>query len=849
MTPDTEHDELVMTIVTAALKQPTQDRDAFLRLACKGNEELYREAAEAVTFEQRMGGFLLHPIVVLEDPVRSLSSGQIVSDRFEIVRKIGDGGMGVVYEAQDLKRHQRIALKFSKAGFQRLLSPELEGALKVRHPNICLVNQIHTASIEDSEVDFLAMEFVKGETLSHRLEQVDKTPQSEALEIARQLCAGIAEAHRSGIIHRDLKSGNIMLCRTDNEGLRVVIMDFGLAGAVALDSTEGGTPGYLAPELSKGEKASVASDIYALGVILYQIVTGRMPMKETPADPGKPGPFAAPSSLSKGLDPRWDQVILSCLEASPALRPSDAQRVIAALEKKPFPKVLSLVTVFVAALLVAGTLSIPSVRDRIWPPANVRLAILPFEGPTDSPEMGGGVQSDVSERIRHMSGGRRNLAVIPASEMTDRQIVTSGEALKVLHATHVLQVKLSHEGGELVAQCRVIDLATQTTLKAFEGRYSSVTVGNMPAALAGSVSLALGLNGPAVPETLSPAATPAYDRGLYLLRRDQESYEDAVASFGDAARLDPRSALPLAGLVEAEVMKSKQRNQPEALDVARQALEAAESLSPDLPRVRLAAGLLEETAGQYEEALDDYRRVLNREPQDVDALRSIAGVYDKLKMPSQAIAAYQKAIQLDPGYYAGYHGLGVFYYYHGDYAKAAEQFQMSIERAPGLFEEYTNLGAALDDLGRDAEAEKALLTSLKLHETARALNSMGALRAYQKRDGEAVAYYKRTLALDPNDYTYEENLADAERRLGRMQDATAAYLKARDLAQSVITKDPRNGMARGYLAYVSARLGDRNRAEAEIAQALLMSRGETKVGSSRVDLQACKLEYSIVSPK
>src|SRR5260370_4128425 len=213
MTPDTEHDELVMTIVTAALKQPTQDRDAYLRLACKGNEELYREAVGAVTIERRLGGFLLHPMVVFEDPVRSLRSGQIVSDRFEIVRKIGDGGMGIVYEAQDLKRHQRIALKFSKAGFQRLLSPELEGALKVRHPNICLVNQIHTASIEDSEVDFLAMEFVEGETLSHCLEQEDRIPQSEALEIARQLCAGIAEAHRSGIIHRDLQPGDIMLGR------------------------------------------------------------------------------------------------------------------------------------------------------------------------------------------------------------------------------------------------------------------------------------------------------------------------------------------------------------------------------------------------------------------------------------------------------------------------------------------------------------------------------------------------------------------------------------------------------------------------------------------------------------
>src|SRR6266478_8069588 len=102
-----------------------------------------------------------------------------------------------------------------------------------------------------------------------------------------------------------------------------------------------------------------------------------------------------------------------------------------------------------------------------------------------------------------------------------------------------------------------------------------------------------------------------------------------------------------------------------------------------------------------------------------------AGPYDKLDMPSEAIQTYQKAIELDPGYYGGYHGLGVFYYYRGKYREAAEQFQKSIERAPGLFDEYANLGAALDELGRDAEAEKALLTSLKLHETTPALNNMG----------------------------------------------------------------------------------------------------------------------------
>jgi len=829
-----EQDDDVMKIVTAALQKPPAEREAYLRFACKGNDELYREVADTVTWEQRMGGFLLHPMVILQDPTRGFCAGQIVSERFEILRKIGEGGMGIVYEALDRKRHQRIALKFAKVGFQRLLSPELEGALKVRHPNICLVNEIHTARVEEYDVDFLTMEFVEGETLSRYLSEHGKLPQEEALEIARQLCAGLAEAHRSGIIHRDLKTGNVMLCPTAKEGMRVVIMDFGLAGAVALDSTEGGTPAYMAPELWKGEKASCASDIYSLGVILYEIVTGRMPVEEKSLDPDEPSHFVAPTSLSKGLDRRWDRVILSCLDASPALRPSSARQVIASLEKKPLRKA----PLLTAASLIVAALAMPQPRgwltDRFWPPPNVRLAVLPLEGATNSAEMGVGVLQDVSDRIRRMSSGHRTVVVIPPSEILDKHIHTADQAREVLHATHALQTSVKREGDDLVAQGTVIDLSTQTPLREFAGRYSPTTIGTMPAAFAGAVSMALRLRGPVTPDTVSSAATPAYDRGLYLLRRDRRSFDEAIASFEQAAQLDPRSPLPLAGLVEANVMKFEVMHQESRLDDARRSLRAAESLSPDSPRVRMAAGLLKETASQYEQALEDYLSVQDHEPRNVDALRRIAGVYDKLHMTSQAVEAYQKAIELDPDYYGGYHGLGVLYYYHGNYPEAARQFQKSIERAPGLFDDYTNLGAVLDELGQDTEAEKALLTSLKLRETPRALNSMGAVRAYQKKDVEAIAFYKRALALDPSYYICLENLADSNRRLGRVRDANAAYRQAMDLALATLKENPRLGYPRGYVAYIAARLGDRKRAEDEIAQALQLSPGETKVIRSAV---------------
>lgn len=834
MTDSTQDDERVMAILTEARQMPPAERETYLLAACEGNEELHRELAETITWEERMGPFLNHPMVVVHDPAREFRRGQVVAGRFEIVRQIGEGGMGIVYEALDRKRNQRVALKFAKAGFQRLLSPELEGALKVRHPNICLVNEIHTTEIEDQEVDFLTMEFVEGETLARYLSDHGKLPQKDALEIARQLCAGIAEAHRSGIIHRDLKSGNVMLCRTAQGGMRVVIMDFGLAGSAAVDSAQGGTPGYMAPELAQGARASGASDMYALGVILYEIVAGQRPLEERSVDPAKPNRVAAPTSLNKGLDPRWDRVILSCINASPELRPTDAGQVMAALEKKPIPK-----APFAAvAILIVAALAVPQVRewlhDRIWPPPNVRLAVLPLEGASNMADIGGGVLQDVADRIGRMSSGRRTVVVIPPSEMLEKHIHTAEQARDVLHATHVLQTTVKNDGEEMVAEAKVIDLATQTQVREFSGRYSPATVGTVPAALAGTVSLALRLRGPASPEVLSPAATPAYDRGLYLLRKDQQGYEAAIASFEVAARLDPRSPLPLAGLVEAQIVKFDQTAQESSLEDARRALRAAEGLNPDSMRVLLAAGLLKETTSQYEQALEDYRRVQDREPRNVEALRRMAGVYDKLDMPSQAVETYEKAIELDPDYYAGYHGLGVFYYYRGKYAEAEEQFKKSIERAPGLYDEYTNLGAALDELDRDDEAEKALLTSLKLRETPRALNNMGAMRAYQKKDGEAVAYYTRAIAMDSSDYVYFENLADSNRRLGRVREANVAYRKAMNMALAALTENPRLGHHRAYVAYISARLGDRKRAEDEIAQALQLSPGETKVIRSAV---------------
>src|SRR5437016_3490401 len=281
MKNNAERDHRLMAVVASALQQPLHQRKSFLQIACHDDTQLYQEATETLEWEERMGNFLLEPLLIFNDFEKPFHPGEVISDRFEIIREIGEGGMGVVDEGYDRKRRQRIAIKSAKTGFRRLLTPELESALQVRHPNICLVNEIHTAATAQGEVDFLTMEFLEGEPLSDALSSGEKFSPKQVLEIASQLCTGLAEAHRSGIIHRDLKSANVILCGSADGKLRAVITDFGLAGAAMSGPGElAGTPRYMAPELWQGEAASKASDIYALGAILYELVTGRQPFAE-----------------------------------------------------------------------------------------------------------------------------------------------------------------------------------------------------------------------------------------------------------------------------------------------------------------------------------------------------------------------------------------------------------------------------------------------------------------------------------------------------------------------------------------------------------------------------------------
>src|SRR5213078_2628297 len=275
------------------------------------------------------------------DPIGGgrFTPGQIIAERYRVVALAGRGGMGEVYRAEDLTLGQVVALKFLPETLTRdaaalaRFHAEVRTARQVSHPNVCRVFDI-------GDIDgtlFLTMEYVDGEDLASVVRRIGRLSQDKATEIARQICAGLAAAHERGVIHRDLKPANIML---DGAG-KIRITDFGLAGIAASiqgEEARAGTPAYMAPEQLAGKQVTTRSDIYSLGLVLYEILTGQRAFEASTLQElvrlRESGTITNPSMLVRDLDPLIERVILRCLETDPGKRAASALQVAAALRSE-----------------------------------------------------------------------------------------------------------------------------------------------------------------------------------------------------------------------------------------------------------------------------------------------------------------------------------------------------------------------------------------------------------------------------------------------------------------------------------------------------------------------------------
>jgi serine/threonine protein kinase len=437
-------------------------------------------------------------------PGQSFQSEQLVAGRYKIVRFIGRGGMGEVYEADDLELRERVALKTVRpeAALDRSaiehFKREIQLARKVTHPNVCRIFDLgrHPAasvagsSAQESGITFLTMELLSGETLADKLKRAGRMKESEALPLVTQMASGLAAAHSAGIVHRDFKSGNVILVPPkDNQSqTRAVITDFGLARSAStsesMTASSGaiaGTLAYMAPEQIEGGEITPATDIYSLGIVMYEMVSGALPFAaDTPLATAvkrlkeNPAPLR---SLVQGLDPNWEAVTLRCLERNAPDRYASAAQVIDALGGRGVAsagpnnrRVLAVAGVAAALLVLAAGYYLrlrrpaqPITSTAIAPaPVNMRrsVAVLGFKNLSGRPDKAW-LSTALSEMITTDLAAGEKLRMIPGENVT-RLKVDLSLADTETYAKDTLKRIRNHSGADLVILGSYFDLGQES---------------------------------------------------------------------------------------------------------------------------------------------------------------------------------------------------------------------------------------------------------------------------------------------------------------------------------------------------------------------------------------------------
>jgi Tol biopolymer transport system component/serine/threonine protein kinase len=344
----------IRSLFSAAVSLAPEQQLAFLEQECPDDPGVRAEVGTLLENERHHRDFM--EAEALKNPAASFAPGQLAGGRFRIVRFLGRGGMGQVYEAEDTLLGERVALKAihpeiasEPANLTRFRN-EIQLARRITHTNVCRIFDLEMDEGHGIPLAFLTMELLNGETLAARLNRDGALPADQALMLARQMAAGLAAAHHCEVVHRDFKSSNVMLVPARDGTLRAVITDFGLArepetraGTRTLSGSGNliGTLGYMAPEQLEHGETSFRSDVYSLGLVLFEMVTGELPLTaDTPIGAAfrrLRDASPSPRVLRPELSQIWETVIGRCLEKEPGKRYADGAEVAVALGADPIP--------------------------------------------------------------------------------------------------------------------------------------------------------------------------------------------------------------------------------------------------------------------------------------------------------------------------------------------------------------------------------------------------------------------------------------------------------------------------------------------------------------------------------
>ena len=779
---------------------------------------------------------------------------------YRILSHLGSGGMGEVWLAEDTRLQRRVALKMvrpasveNQASRERLMR-EARAAAALNHPHIATVHDVLEAN---GEV-VIVFEYVEGETLHNRIAR-ERVPVDEAVDIASQIAKALATAHAHGVVHRDLKPANVII----GADRHVKVLDFGIARILALGSTETtgkapaetasglgfiGTAGYAAPEQMVSSAVDERADLYALGVVLFEMISGRRPF------PGNDRVQLASVKLSTDA-PKLsstgpvvplplERLVASLLERDRERRPATATDVVSELRaisgttntgplpvRRPRRSWIAAAAVSILALAGFGMwgksyfTGAPS-GNASAPPV---VAVLPLQNISGDPSRDF-VAAGIAESLISSLAAVPSVTVLSRASVAEARsrIKDSGALTKDLGATFLVDGSVQESGGTLRVSLSLVrqdrSVAWADTI---EGTFERIF--DLQSRLASALSSALVVRVSASEQarmndqaTSDPQALAAYWRGQTLLeRRDIKGNLDAsIAAFSDAVARDNNFALAHAALGAAYWAKYLETSVADWTQKAVDAGTTALRLDPGRPEVRYTVALTLSGRGRNDEAMEELNRALAIRPNYEDARRQLGLVLGRLGRVDEAVAEYRKALALRPTAASTYSSMGLMLYSAARYDEAIDAFRKATELQPDNFMGFQRLGTAYHAAGKVDLALENYRRATEIRPSAEALSNIGTLHYGRGDFRQAVEAYRQAIELRPNSATTQRNLGDSLSRLNRKAEAQAAYRKAVELSEADLKVSPSNPRLATTLAVHLRKAGELQLAETRIQDAL-----------------------------
>ncbi len=790
----------------------------------------------------------------------ALEAGAQFGPRYRIESLIGEGGMGTVYKARDNDLDRIVALKLVRTDLtsepevmQRFMQ-ELQLASKISHKNVLRIHDLGDVAGKK----FISMAYVEGEDLHHVLKKEGRLPVDRAVRITRQLCGGLEAAHTEGVVHRDLKPHNILIDKSGN----AYISDFGLAksleaGAAHMTRTGQflGTPRYMSPEQAEGKPVDDRSDLYSLGLIMYEMATGDVPFT---GDSTLQVMFQRvlqkpknPKLLNPDLPDYLVRIILRCLEKEPAQRYQHANEILADLEAERAPapsrslqismtmpsRRTGLIAAGATLVLLLLAFAAPPVRNFILrrrsqaptAPAQVKyLAVLPFRILGDQKQLGyiaEGLVEALSAKLFQMKSVHVASAAAVQKAGKDEPLEKIAHELGV---NLVIQGTLQGSGNKIRITMHLEDVTGARRLWTQEFSGVPQDLLTLEDQIYGRLVEALELkpdNEELARSQMHPTENvKAYDlylRGRNTMRGQQEvkNIRAAIGLYEDALKTDPGFALAYAGVADAALVMYQETKDSVWSQKAVAAAEQGQRLNDNLAEVHFSLGSAFNATGKVAEAIVELKRALEFAPNSDEGYRRLGAVYLASGRKEEAIQAYRKAIEINPYYWVNYNWMGNTYYKLGEYEKALVAYRRMTELEPNNAFGYVNIGAVYFQQGKYLECIPWFQKALALQPYFRTYSNLGTVYFYLGRYNEAVPMFEKAVEMQPSDQKMVGNLADAYRWAGKKEKASGTYDRAITLALKELQVNPRKASTMGNLALYYAKKGDTTQASSFMRRA------------------------------